>query len=175
MCALPAARSGDELKFLEAAQAYNAGRPIMSDEEYDALKLRLRQSSSAITQQGPRCRWDGGGGWIFPFFKNSKRGVWGGLRAGRVWMSCVMPCVALPCLYCSAIAAQQALTTKLGRQWRRVVHVGQAPVCFLAQPVQPGWQHRLFQMSFYQADHGKQHRTICCHVLPAAWTAARTC
>lgn len=78
VCALPAARSGDELKFLEAAQAYNAGRPIMSDEEYDALKLRLRQSSSAITQQGPRCRWDGGGGWIFPFFENSKRGGGGG-------------------------------------------------------------------------------------------------
>lgn len=32
----------DEQKFLEASMAYVAGKPIMSDEEYDKLKLRLK-------------------------------------------------------------------------------------------------------------------------------------
>ena len=32
----------DEQKFLEASMAYVAGKPIMNDEEYDKLKLRLK-------------------------------------------------------------------------------------------------------------------------------------
>ena len=32
----------DEQKFLEASMAYVAGKPIMNDEEYDNLKLRLK-------------------------------------------------------------------------------------------------------------------------------------
>lgn len=36
----------DEQKFLEAAMAYVAGKPILSDEEYDKLKLKLKVSPS---------------------------------------------------------------------------------------------------------------------------------
>lgn len=32
----------DEQKFLEASMAYVAGKPIMNDEEYDKLKLKLK-------------------------------------------------------------------------------------------------------------------------------------
>lgn len=47
--------SGDEQKFLEAQQAFNAGKPIMNDTDYDALKQKLRQGGSFVTAQGPRC------------------------------------------------------------------------------------------------------------------------
>mmetsp|Transcript_27403 Transcript_27403/g.70603 ORF Transcript_27403/g.70603 Transcript_27403/m.70603 type:complete len:341 (-) Transcript_27403:484-1506(-) len=45
----------DELKFLEATQAFSKGRRIMSDEEYDDLKKSLKSRASVITAQGPRC------------------------------------------------------------------------------------------------------------------------
>jgi len=32
----------DEQKFLEASMAYVSGKPIMSDKEFDELKLRLK-------------------------------------------------------------------------------------------------------------------------------------
>lgn len=32
----------DEQKFLEASMAYVSGKPILSDEEFDDLKLRLK-------------------------------------------------------------------------------------------------------------------------------------
>jgi hypothetical protein len=32
----------DEQKFLEASMAYVAGKPILTDQEYDQLKLRLK-------------------------------------------------------------------------------------------------------------------------------------
>jgi hypothetical protein len=47
--------SGDELRFLEASLAFNAGKPVMSDADYDALKMALRAADSFVTQQGPRC------------------------------------------------------------------------------------------------------------------------
>ncbi|GLC34319.1 hypothetical protein PLESTB_000742600 [Pleodorina starrii] len=47
--------SSDEQRFLEASMAYAKGKPIMPDEEYDALKAELRNKSSIVTAQGPRC------------------------------------------------------------------------------------------------------------------------
>ena len=47
--------SSDEKKFLEASRAFNAGTPLLSDVEFDALKLKLKQSSSIVTAQGARC------------------------------------------------------------------------------------------------------------------------
>ena len=47
--------SADELRFLEAALAFNSGKPVMSDAAYDALKASLRAADSFVTQQGPRC------------------------------------------------------------------------------------------------------------------------
>lgn len=47
--------SGDEQRFLEASMAFSAGKPIMSDADFDALKLKLKQQDSSITIQGPRC------------------------------------------------------------------------------------------------------------------------
>ena len=35
--------------------AYNRGKALLGDAEFDALKLRLKQSGSIITAQGPRC------------------------------------------------------------------------------------------------------------------------
>lgn len=45
----------DEQRFLEATMSYSKGQPIMSDEEYDALKAELKQRSSIVSAQGPRC------------------------------------------------------------------------------------------------------------------------
>ena len=47
--------SSDELRFLEASLAFQAGKPVMTDAAYDALKVRLRAADSFVTQQGPRC------------------------------------------------------------------------------------------------------------------------
>lgn len=47
--------SSDEQRFLEASLAYAAGKPILSDEQFDLLKAKLKQSGSTITAQGPRC------------------------------------------------------------------------------------------------------------------------
>lgn len=35
--------------------AFTAGKPIMTDVEFDALKNRLKDKSSEIAVQGPRC------------------------------------------------------------------------------------------------------------------------
>ena len=45
----------NEMKFMEATLAYNAGKPIMSDAEYGELKKQLKQEGSAVTFQGARC------------------------------------------------------------------------------------------------------------------------
>ncbi|KAF0897005.1 hypothetical protein E2562_031308 [Oryza meyeriana var. granulata] len=45
----------DEQRLLEASMAYVAGNPIMTDAEFDELKLRLRKEGSEIVQEGPRC------------------------------------------------------------------------------------------------------------------------
>ncbi|KAJ0104524.1 hypothetical protein Patl1_18579 [Pistacia atlantica] len=45
----------DEQKFLEASMAYVSGKPIMSDEEFDQLKIRLKMEGSEIVAEGPRC------------------------------------------------------------------------------------------------------------------------
>jgi hypothetical protein len=47
--------SSEEQKFLEASMAFNAGKPILSDSEFDALKLQLKKSGSIVTAQGARC------------------------------------------------------------------------------------------------------------------------
>lgn len=47
--------SGDELRFLEASLAYNAGKPVMPDADFDALKQCLKRDGSFVTAQGPRC------------------------------------------------------------------------------------------------------------------------
>jgi hypothetical protein len=45
----------DELMFLEASQAYARGKPIMSDEDYNALKAELKSKASVVAAEGPRC------------------------------------------------------------------------------------------------------------------------
>ena len=40
-----------EQKFMEATLAYQAGKPIVSDEEYDNLKRELRNKGSKVVQQ----------------------------------------------------------------------------------------------------------------------------
>ncbi|CAD6335174.1 unnamed protein product [Miscanthus lutarioriparius] len=45
----------DEQKLLEASMAYAAGSPIMSDAEFDELKLKLKTDGSVIVMEGPRC------------------------------------------------------------------------------------------------------------------------
>ena len=47
--------SSDEQRFLEASIAYYKGQPIMDDDDFDALKTELRNTSSIVTAQGPRC------------------------------------------------------------------------------------------------------------------------
>ena len=46
----------DEQRFLEACIGYTTGKPIMSDEEYDALKNELKQRGSIVSAQV--------GGWL---------------------------------------------------------------------------------------------------------------
>ena len=36
---------------MEATMAYQAGKPIVTDEEYDQLKRELRNKNSMVTQQ----------------------------------------------------------------------------------------------------------------------------
>lgn len=38
----------DEQRFLEASMAYVSGNPILSDEEYDKLKMKLKVCISLI-------------------------------------------------------------------------------------------------------------------------------
>jgi hypothetical protein len=47
--------SKDEQRFLEASLAYNKGTPVLSDSEFDALKLSLKEQGSAVATFGPRC------------------------------------------------------------------------------------------------------------------------
>lgn len=42
-------------RFLEASIAFNKGAPVLSDAEYDALKLRLKEANSPVAMAGPRC------------------------------------------------------------------------------------------------------------------------
>ena len=43
--------STTEQRFLEASMAYQAGKPIVSDEEFDQLKRELRMKNSMVIQQ----------------------------------------------------------------------------------------------------------------------------
>lgn len=53
---LPPARSSAEKRLLEAKLAYKKGKPIMPDEQYDALKASLAGSSVfALPREGPAC------------------------------------------------------------------------------------------------------------------------
>ena len=42
-------------RFLEASLAFARGAPTLSDAEYDALKLKLKESGSRVALAGPRC------------------------------------------------------------------------------------------------------------------------
>ena len=43
--------SSTEQRFMEASMAYAAGKPFLSDDEYDDLKRKLRQKNSKVVQQ----------------------------------------------------------------------------------------------------------------------------
>lgn len=43
--------SGTEQKFMQASMAAAANKPMMSDEEYDELKAKLRTKNSVVVQQ----------------------------------------------------------------------------------------------------------------------------
>lgn len=48
--------SRDEFLFLDAAKAFETGHPIMSDDDFDDLKTRLKRAGSVVAlQRGPRC------------------------------------------------------------------------------------------------------------------------
>ncbi len=47
--------SSTEQRFLEASLAFQAGKSIVSDEEYDSLKDQLRKKNSKVVQQV--CTW----------------------------------------------------------------------------------------------------------------------
>lgn len=47
--------SSDEQKLMEACVAYAAGKPNLTDAEFDALKLKLKKTGSKIAIEGPRC------------------------------------------------------------------------------------------------------------------------
>ncbi|KAL0324374.1 UNVERIFIED_CONTAM: PGR5-like protein 1A, chloroplastic [Sesamum calycinum] len=47
--------SADEQRFLEASMAYVSGTPIMTDDEFDKLKQKLKMDGSEIVVEGPRC------------------------------------------------------------------------------------------------------------------------
>lgn len=43
--------SGTEQRFMQASMAAAAGKPMLSDEEYDDLKAQLRNKNSRVVQQ----------------------------------------------------------------------------------------------------------------------------
>ncbi len=47
--------SGTESRFLQASMAAASNKPIISDEEYDELKAKLRNKNSKVVQQVGRC------------------------------------------------------------------------------------------------------------------------
>ena len=47
--------SGTESRFLQASMAAASNKPIISDEEYDELKAKLRNKNSKIVQQVGGC------------------------------------------------------------------------------------------------------------------------
>jgi hypothetical protein len=47
--------SASEQKFLEAVLSFNKGKPIMTNEEFDQLKVTLKKENSMVTAAGPRC------------------------------------------------------------------------------------------------------------------------
>ncbi|CAN7013933.1 unnamed protein product [Brassica oleracea var. botrytis] len=52
---LPETVGSDEHRFLEASMACVSGNPILNDEEFDQLKLKLKMDGSKIVYEGPRC------------------------------------------------------------------------------------------------------------------------
>ena len=44
-----------EQRFLEAVRSFNEGKPVLTDQEYDALKTELMKQNSPVTLRGPRC------------------------------------------------------------------------------------------------------------------------
>ena len=47
--------SSTEQRFMEASMSYQAGKPIMSDEDFDELKGTLRKKNSKVVQQVVPC------------------------------------------------------------------------------------------------------------------------
>ncbi|KAG7672555.1 putative PGR5-like protein 1A, chloroplastic [Nannochloris sp. 'desiccata'] len=47
--------SSNEKKFLEAVLSFNKGKPIMSNDDFDQLKVALKKENSMVTAAGPRC------------------------------------------------------------------------------------------------------------------------
>merc|ERR1712176_414560 len=45
----------EEQMFLEATKAYAMGEPVLTDEQFNDLKLKLKQQGSALAIGGPRC------------------------------------------------------------------------------------------------------------------------
>ena len=45
----------EEQMFLEATKAYAMGEPVLTDEQFNDLKLKLKQQGSALAVGGPRC------------------------------------------------------------------------------------------------------------------------
>ena len=43
--------SGTEQRFMQASMAAAAGKPILSDEDYDKIKAELRKKNSVVVQQ----------------------------------------------------------------------------------------------------------------------------
>ena len=43
--------SSTEQRFMEASLAYAAGKPFLSDEQFDELKRKLRKQNSRVVQQ----------------------------------------------------------------------------------------------------------------------------
>lgn len=47
--------SSAELKFLEASMAFNKGKNLLTNEEFDRLKGVLKEEGSSVVSAGPRC------------------------------------------------------------------------------------------------------------------------
>ncbi|KAM3221348.1 hypothetical protein P3L10_020616 [Capsicum annuum] len=55
MTEVPLNVGADEERFLEASMAYVSENPILTDEEFDKLKLKLKMDGNEIMVKGPRC------------------------------------------------------------------------------------------------------------------------
>jgi hypothetical protein len=82
----------DEQRFLEAVRSWGTGHPIMSDEDFDALRTELRQKGSIVAAQGPRCRCGvaAGGGYCIRQRWTGQRLPWRSSEEAE-WNPCYAP------------------------------------------------------------------------------------